>query len=183
MPQISKNMQKGQALLEVAISVGIAIILVAAIAITTVIGLKNSQFAKNQAQATKLAQEGIERVRSVRNRDYVVCIPGPPAISKWSDVWSYPFGRISTGCTTTCTYILKNNPPDQCSQTATQSPFWIKQAISTTETETLLGNFRRQILIEDTDVPSQKKVTSRVSWSDFSGDHKSELVTILSRNN
>jgi DNA-binding NarL/FixJ family response regulator len=45
---------------------GVAIIVVGALTFATIASLRNAQFSQNQAQATKLAQEGLEKVKSLK---------------------------------------------------------------------------------------------------------------------
>ena len=93
--------QAGQSLLEVVIALAVIVIIVGALTFATISSIRNSQVAKNHAQATKLAQEGIEWVRTGRDRNQ--CITGmentSPAVYSWSgsntdcvtigDIWSY----------------------------------------------------------------------------------------------
>ncbi|MBU1000525.1 hypothetical protein KKE78_03980, partial [Patescibacteria group bacterium] len=64
--------QAGQNLIEVMVAVTIGILVVTALTFATIFSLRNANFAKNSAQATKLAQEGIERVRSGRDRNLTI---------------------------------------------------------------------------------------------------------------
>ena len=68
-PAVLKKRTSGQSLIEAIIA--LAIILLAAVGLLAGISsvLKNSQFSKNQATATKYAQEALEQVRDLRNRD------------------------------------------------------------------------------------------------------------------
>src|SRR5436190_1935218 len=60
---------RGQSLLEIVVTLGLGLIIITGISIVAINGLKNSQFSKNQAVATKLAQEGLERVRQIRSQN------------------------------------------------------------------------------------------------------------------
>lgn len=60
--------EKGQSLLELVVSIAIAILVLGALTFAIITSLRNASFASNQAQATKLAQEGLENVRSTRDR-------------------------------------------------------------------------------------------------------------------
>lgn len=62
---------KGETLIEVLIALTIAVVVITAIAVLSVSSLSNSQFIKNQEQAGKYAQEGMEIMRALRNNDYV----------------------------------------------------------------------------------------------------------------
>jgi len=162
--------QRGQALLEVTIAAGLAVIIITAIAITSIIGLRNSQFAQNQIQATKYAQEGLELVRAIQSRNCQVIIADQqyywyddPEIFSERMVWDY---RTDV---TAVAYYKPNLNSTTCNLTAVTVP------------EPVDARFRRSIklgIMSSSD--SKFIVTSTVSWTDFSGDHQSQLVTILS---
>jgi prepilin-type N-terminal cleavage/methylation domain-containing protein len=61
---------KGQTLIEVLVALGIATIVVSAITITSISSLSNASHIKDQSQATKYAQEGLETIRNIRNSGY-----------------------------------------------------------------------------------------------------------------
>src|SRR3990167_8541004 len=61
--------QKGQSILEIIITLSILALVLGGLVIVIVNSLKNSQFSKNQAQATKLAEEGLDAVRSMKSND------------------------------------------------------------------------------------------------------------------
>lgn len=157
---------KGQSLLELVIAIGLVMVIVTGIALTTINGLKNSQFSKNQTQATKLAQEALEQVRTIRDRDYYVC---RGSCQRWSEFWS------DTQCSTgfPCTFTLSTTG---CTISGLPDvPFCLVQS-----TGQSIGNFKREVIISDLSTSLfRKRVTSRISWTDISGEHNSELVTIL----
>jgi len=67
----------GQSLIEVVISIALAAILAISLISTTLITQKTSQSAKNNTEATKLAQEGVETIRVLRDRQgYDVLLNG-----------------------------------------------------------------------------------------------------------
>lgn len=161
--------QKGQSLLEVTIAIGIAVLVISALTVTTLIGLRNSQFAQNQVQATKYAQEGLEKVKYMRDKDICILIGGLEY--KWKNgdplintIWSYNFPPIPDK-----TFYLTS--VGNCQLTADSAPAG----------EVNLGSkFSRSFILEDmNNNQNQKKIKVQVSWSDAAGSHKSELVTIL----
>ncbi|KKP93685.1 MAG: hypothetical protein UR98_C0003G0055 [Parcubacteria group bacterium GW2011_GWA1_36_12] len=63
-----KNYKLGQSLIEVVISIAIAAILAISLISTTLITQRTSQSARNNTEATKLAQEWVEQLRVFRDR-------------------------------------------------------------------------------------------------------------------
>lgn len=169
-------MDKGQSLLEVTIAIGIAVIILSTMTVITLTGLKNSQFAQNQTTATKLAQDGLEQARAMRdqNKDGSVCISA--SNYSWTQMWTYDCAANN------CNFVIQlsgvcSNPtttPDNLKATP-----YLKLMGATPQ---LLDNkFYRKIVIENYGAANshQKKVTSQVSWNDTGGSHQVNLSTIL----
>lgn len=162
--------ERGQTLLELIVVIAVVVMVVGALVFATIASLRNAQFAKNQAQATKLAQEGIERVRSIRDRDSIIRTAIP-------DIEEAEFSKLYT----------KNLSLDHCNATAGKCYLYFTTSTipvltqGTPVNSELIGNFKRQILIEDqtSSFTDQKTVTVVVKWTDFSGTHESRLTTIL----
>lgn len=159
--------EKGQTLLELLAVISVMVIVVTALVFATISSLRNSQFAQNQNQATKLSQEGLEKLRSLRDRNLPGSVDYTKAdsthTSSFSDLWPITFT-----CPTSCYFFLNSGNTTLTGGTATNF-------------ETVSTIFKRQFQIED--VPglgaTQKKVTSTVQWTDYSGTHQSVLTTIL----
>lgn len=70
--------EKGQSLLELVVSMAIAILVLSSLVFAIITSLRNAQFANRQTQSTKLAQEALEKVRSLRDRggatDIFACV-------------------------------------------------------------------------------------------------------------
>lgn len=166
------NNSKGQSLLELVIGLGLLTVVITVLTITTIGGLRNSQFSKNQTQATKLAQEGLEKVRAIRDRNYAVC--GPNNITNWSSIYTL-------NCSQTCPYILKTGAPSCGSVSA---DFWLSYSAVPEAIMADGVNFNRLVSVKDFGNPSditQKEITVTVSWTDLSGTHSSKLTTILAQ--
>ena len=179
--------EKGQTLIELVVVVGIAAIVVGALVFATVASLRNAQFSKNQSQATKLAQEGIERVRSGRDRNQ--CINDSTAgLNSWNggniicdndkSIWEY---RINTQCvnalTPNCYFNVKENGDLDFKTAAADMPISIAEGIPPAT-----AIFRRMVILaDDNSYATQKTVTVIVEWTDFSGPHQSKLTTILGK--
>ena len=93
---------KGQTLLELIVVVTVGIVIVAALTFIIIFSLRNADLAKNQTQATKLAQEAVEKVRSIRDTDGGVTFV---AATKFSDLWAI---TLSSSCSP-CYFNLAGN--------------------------------------------------------------------------
>ncbi len=165
--------EKGQTLIELIIVITVGIIIVSALTFATISTLRNANFAKNQAQATKLAQEALERVRTGRDRD-VSPIGGSftitgNAVTSWSDpdMWR----SIAGTCSLNAYFTV--DPTGLLSYVACSTP--IPSTIITA------NGFTTAIMLSDSAATSgsEKTATAIVSWSDFSGTHNSRLTTVL----
>ena len=63
------KLQKGQTIIEAIVALVTILLIVTAIAIVIVNGLYNSSYIKNQNEANKLAQQGMEFVRNIQQND------------------------------------------------------------------------------------------------------------------
>ncbi len=165
----------GQSLLEITITIGIAALIITALVITTLVGLKNSQLAQKQSQATKLAQEGIERLRALKNNNISITAGGTTYYwygSQGTTIWSQNI--FSGGACQYCYWKFNST----C-QTDLNNCLVASSAADKTSLESIGSGFFRQIKIEDENTIDQKKITSTVSWTDSAGAHKSQLVTYL----
>lgn len=164
--------QKGSTLLEVLVSLALVLFVVTALTITTINGLKNSQLSQNQLQATKLAQEGVEQVKQARERNCEIHLTADstpyvwygPGVSLFSRTISADFELNVPGVS----LAGAPPPPPVCS---------LDQVASD---EVLDNKFNRKIIIQDDKIINKKKVIVKVSWTDFSGPHTTEVATILS---
>lgn len=185
-----KISQSGQTLMEIVVVVAISAIVIGALVIATIASLRNAQFSKNQAQATKLAQEGMERVRAGRDQDLQVSISSNPAVAYWNgrsssacplasqvrsdSFWCY---RISSGCGQTNPCYFNISSSSVLDDIGGSASFPASQAEGIPQSSPV---FRRAVIVtDDASYASQKTVTVIVSWNDFSGPHESRLTTIL----
>lgn len=165
--------QNGQTLMELVVVVGVSVIVVGALVFATVASLRNASFSKNQAQATKLAQEGIERVRAGRDRNlgFTNFMLGGVPVDNWQDnnLWINQIGSSSyfnAAADGALTGLTSPSPPSDVPALAEN-----------------VGVFHRFVILSDEAVSNnyqkQKTVTVVVNWTDFSGPHQSKLTTIL----
>lgn len=162
--------QNGQSLLEVIIAVTVGILVVSALSFAVIYSLRNANLSKASAQATKLAQEGIERVRTGRDRSSSII--GIPPVTSWTGnggpgtaIWDY---QINVNCTPTCYFNIS-------------SAGVLSYVLSPASAESIPPNFKRVVILSDesTTYYKQKTVIVIVTWKDFSGEHESRLTTFL----
>lgn len=167
--------ESGQSLIEVVIATMVAVVVLGALIITILTSLKNAQFAQNQSKATKYAQDALDKIKTIRDRNGSVTFiyaSGSPAQSttKFSDLWNISGGLSSVGvCNTKCYLSLV-------------SPLGLTGNYTTATAKEDLGDgLTRQIIFEDTSTTyqSEKMITVKVSWQDSAGAHESNLQTIL----
>lgn len=178
---------KGQTLLEIVIVVAVIVIIVASLVFAIIFSIRNAQFSKNQAQATKLAQEGLERVRAGRDRN--VCINGLASVNSWdgnsidvscagsNSMWAYTVagncGNSGASPASYCAFKVD----DKGVLNHIQAFFVPSSALVPNSAETV-GIFKRAVFIDDS-APDRKTVIVVVTWSDFAGHHQSRLTTFL----
>lgn len=164
---------RGQTMIEVLVALSIAVVVIGALAIATIVSIRNASFAENQTKATKLAQEGIEKVKIIRDRDGPVTLSygAPQPTQKFSDLWNIP---LYNSCNPCYFQFPATNP-----LSLTGSPSVASQEVD---------GLSRVVLIEDEErneaYPSEayryeKKVIVKVRWTDPSGTHESNLQTVL----
>jgi type II secretory pathway pseudopilin PulG len=67
---MKKLNNKGQTLIEALVALGVATIVISAIAISVITGMDNANFAKNQNLATQFAQQGMDILRQQSQSDW-----------------------------------------------------------------------------------------------------------------
>lgn len=185
--------ETGESLLEVIIAISVGILVVMALTIATIFSLRNAQGARNSAQATQLAQEGIERVRTGRDRNALINGLTPAAtncpvsgssgaVNSWngsstgSSIWNCIIsGSVFGGSGVDAYFRLSTDPLTPNDLT------YINATPTFPTTAESIGIFKRAVILADTagDYGLQKTITVVVQWSDFSGTHESRLSTIL----
>lgn len=195
--------EKGQSLLELVVVIGVVVIVVGALVFATIASLRNASFSRNQAQATKLAQEGLEWVRLGRDRNSNISnIPSTSVVS-WNGtgnndaIWNYHISGSTQGVN--CDYELANPPTSNQCYFKISPDGSLRNIIATTTfptdnaepipTPPATAVFKRAITLSDDlnddkifnndNWQNAKKATSIVTWTDFSGSHESRLTTIL----
>lgn len=98
MVRLIKQKKLGQSLVEVVVSVAISALIIVALLIGAVIGIRNVQFSRNQSRAMELNREVSEWLRAERK-------------FSWSQLWS----RGSAGGVTYCFKGLNFSKSSSCS--------------------------------------------------------------------
>lgn len=163
---------KGQTLIELVIALGLILIVITAITLTNIGGLRGSQFSQHQVVATKLAQEALDITRSIRDKGGTVCGPAANTTNNFSGLWPISACPAPSGCK----YVLMTTA-GSCSGSPS-SQFWLSSSANPEIIFQNNLNFQRQITIFD-NVASQKEIKVTVTWVDESGSHQSNLSSFL----
>ena len=180
--------EKGQTLIELIIVIAVVVVVMGALTFATIASIRNAQFSKNQAQATKLAQEGIEKVRTARDRSDAIggnFQNDGNLVDSWqdSDLWNF---SIYQSCQPNTCYFKFNARAFSFLGRSNSIPASAEDPLEDG------SKFKRVVILTDSPavvsdgaggtVPSykvQKMVTVIVTWTDFSGSHESHLTTTL----
>lgn len=181
--------QKGQSLLEVMVVLMITVLVLVALLTVVVVSLRNAQFAQNQTKATKYAQDAIERIKTLRDRNdsletnNTVVMQSSPDTHKFSDLWSDKLSNLcaaGTEISGPCYFkIVENSITHAVILTQVDPNVW----------DDLGDGLKRQIILTDKrsiepnvdKYKYEKELTVRVEWIDASGTHQSDLQTILKK--
>lgn len=140
----------GQSLIEVIVSVGIAVILAIALISAGLISNKAARSARNNTQATKLTEQAIEQIRVFRDRQGYGALTNEPTCY----LINMPGADPATWTLTT----------SGCPQTITQGNV----------------DFSRKLTIVDGASANTKLITATVTWADSGGTQTVTSQTILS---
>ncbi len=146
-----KKHLSGQSLIEVIVSVGIAVVLAIAVISASLVSNKTARTAKTSTQATKLAEEYIEQIRVFRDRKGYSALSNEP----------------------TCYRINMPDPdPTNWSLTTSGCPQTVNQSGI---------DFSRSLIIADGSSANTKLITAKVTWVDSGGTQTVTSQTILSQ--
>lgn len=174
--------ESGQTLVEVIVAAAVGTLVVSALTFTAVFSIRNASFSKASVQATKLGQEGIERVRIGRDRNSTISGGGLP-VNSWNGsqpIWAYQISKPAD-CGDPSIGLCYFN----VGSFGTLSNIGVQAAsFPSSQAEKLTSasqEFQRAVILSDDglDYTIAKKVTVIVRWKDASGMHESKLVTIL----
>lgn len=125
-----KDNQKGQSIIEATVSVAVVALILVTLVSAVTVSIRNATFSKNKSLATKYVNEGLEAVRSIRDRnwDELTAGIGTYGLKNNGTIWSFngisdnPDGNnvFTRIVTTSCTPA---SPYDACEITVQVS--WI----------------------------------------------------------
>lgn len=170
---------KGQTLIEVIVVMTVGILVVAALTFATIFSLRNAKFSQNQAQANKYAQEGLEKLRTHRDRGYT--ITNYPRGNSWKDsnFWNNMVSQDDS--TLGLNYFIFNSDGISIrnigNYAGTVAPYTVGESIEN-------GKFYRIINLSDKSSGTdsylvEKTATVFVGWRDAAAWHESKQTTIL----
>lgn len=175
---IRQSKEKGQSLVEVTIALLVAIVVLGALAVLITSSLKNAQFAQKQVKATKYAQEAIDQIRVIRDRNENNAVRLVSQSYSFSELWSIHLSSLSPCISGQQGRYFTLDP----------ATLTLTEICVLSEIDVSLGDsgILRQIMISDTDdavtgFAVEKIVTVKSKWSDSSGNHESVLQTIVSK--
>lgn len=80
--------KNGQSLIEALIAMSAAVLIIGGLLVAVTVSIKSAQFSRNQTLATKYANEGMEAVRSIRDRSWALLVYGNYGLQV-SGQWSF----------------------------------------------------------------------------------------------
>lgn len=165
--------ERGQSLLEIAVSLGLVALIITILTITTLNGLRNSQFAKNQVLASSYAQQGVELIKVMRQKDCVIKLTNTTQTYKWFDdngdpllVWTSTDPAFSPTDQNN-NYFIANTSSTNCELVQNNLGELLED-----------GLFSRRTKLEIVSA-GVMRVTVIVNWTDFSGQHEAKNVSLV----
>jgi Tfp pilus assembly protein PilV len=171
--------QKGQSLIEVLVVGAVSAVMIVALAVIILSSLKNAQFAQNQTQATKLAQDAIDKIRILRdgNANMTLTPPNDSAVC-FSKLWEINSNFDCSAQVGSYCYYRLTLPAAQTGKISLD-----EMTTEPAAKDTSIGNgFYRLIKINQTS-NTEVRLVVQVGWTDSSGEHNSNLETILTKPN
>lgn len=165
--------EAGQSLIEVLAALTATAVVIIALATVSISGLKNSQFAQNQTKATKYAQNLLEKVKTIKERNLSVTFMGADNSSYNATLSEFFYNNDENKCPDVdnpCYFQLRetdpNNPLDLIETTPT-SRYSIPGETLVYE----IAMWRAAV--------QEENVRVKVFWKDNQGEHNSNLQTVL----
>lgn len=184
--------RRGQTLIEVVITLGIALIIITSILVLVNASNRRATIARQATQASKLAQEGMEIVRNIRDEEldtvYVSCSTTP---CNWKDLYSSSIGTIPA-----CIYLDTAPTPNEWNlYPPTNSKCDAEKVGGSLGGPPGSGIFERKIEISDDNIPppgpsqictnsgsdykTVKRISVKITWESPIGDQDREVISCL----
>lgn len=182
-----KLTEKGQTLLEVVMAIGVSGVVLGALLLVIFIGLRNATFSQNQTKATKLGAEAIDQIRSIRDGDgLVVNFEGDQCTDADSRSENTEFTFYDLWCNQLSSFPACSASTPNCYfkiSTDASSNLSLIRADIISAKENLGDGLTRQIQISDkpSSFGTEKVLNVKVFWTDPSGEHQSNIETIMGR--
>lgn len=163
-----RRKESGQSLIEVLAALTVTSVVIVALVVVSLSGLKNSQFAQNQAKATKYAQDLIEKVKAIKDRNLEVEFQGngeryTVSLSEFfhnGDQFKCP--DVDNPC-----YFQLDSGTLSLSETTPDSRHEISGDLFTYE----IAMWRS--------TTQEENIRVKVLWQDAQGEHESNLQTVM----
>lgn len=195
---------RGQTLIEALVTLAVAVVIVTALVVLVIASNRRTTLSRQINQATKLAQEGIEIVRVLRENDERTIKAGLTLSGGVSKFCSDDTGSATDFCRWSDLYLVQQTPgaddstPDDSllfTCLGREGSNWVLREAGTESTpngdceaKLLNGLFERRMIIEDWEDPvctegldytTTKKLTVRIRWKSPTGQQERRATTCL----
>lgn len=143
---LTKSLRPGQSMIEVVIGIAVVVVLAISLITTTLITQKTATSAKNNSQATKLAQQTSEQIRIYRDRNGFNLLPSDPS----------------------CFWLNLNNRPDDPTKWGFSAAFDCSGDANAESIKLDNVNFYRKIQIVSKS-STERETTVTVTWTESAG--------------
>lgn len=164
--------QDGQSLIEVLVVLVVATMMIVALITIILSSLKNAQFAQNQIKATKLAQDTVDKIRIFRDGNKNRTISDGLTDACFNELWNSDSGS-SFYC---------GPAPDSYCYYQLDITSGSKLTLINSSKQSIGDGFYRQIKVNpstNSTSNTEVKLIVQISWIDSSGEHNSNIETIL----
>lgn len=165
--------QNGQSLIEVLVVLVVATMMIVALITIILSSLKNAQFAQNQTKATKLAQDTVDKIRILRD--------GNKNETLYDGLTGYCFNELWNNDSTSPFYCGADSS-NYCYYELDANGSKLTLTMVNSSKKSIGDGFYRQIKINpftNSTSNTEVKLIVQISWTESSGEHYSNIETIL----
>ena len=156
---LARTSTRGMSLLEILLALGVVAMVLVAMVKIAVLSVGSSTYARQQAVATRYATEGLEWVRSQRDRLG----------------WDLFYDKISSRSFGYCLSTLDWNGGEPSEGSATPCGAGVITVVGGD------SEFTRYLMVEVITANDSVEVVSKVSWNDSRGTHASQATQRITR--